>query len=213
MISVCRDAMVSMCMSRQGRKGAILKSVDDVSEGGWSALHVAGIYNSGSAAGAAIDAQGDVFLRDYHGRTPLHLAAANNAVEALTHMVAKAQRDKLDSVRDNEGDDELFYWNTNNTYTRLSLCTGRQHSFACCLCSWELCGVRLLAASKFRPMGTQSPGPYAEGFRDYSEICARQPACHLLSLALPCLQRETSEAKTRSLSQEHYAKCRLLPRH
>ena len=86
-----------------GRKGATLKPVDDPTPSGWSALHVAGVYNTASAAAAAISNSGDVLAQDVHGRTPLHLAAANNAVETLSHMVAKVGRGNLDKVRDAEG--------------------------------------------------------------------------------------------------------------
>jgi ankyrin repeat protein len=72
--------------------------VNDASEGGWSALHVAGMYDSAISAAAAIDGKADVFQRDVYGRTPLHMGAANNAVEALTHMVAEAKRGLLDQV-------------------------------------------------------------------------------------------------------------------
>jgi hypothetical protein len=72
--------------------------VDEASEGGWSALHVAGIYNSAISAAAAIDSNADVFQRDVSGRTPLHMAASNDAVETLTHMVAHAKRGLLDEV-------------------------------------------------------------------------------------------------------------------
>ena len=51
----------------EGRNLAILKSVDDVSEGGWSALHVAGVYDSSLASAAAIDGNGDVLRRDCYG--------------------------------------------------------------------------------------------------------------------------------------------------
>ena len=51
----------------EGKNLALLKPVDDVSEGGWSALHVAGVYNSALAAAAAIDSNGDVLLRDVYG--------------------------------------------------------------------------------------------------------------------------------------------------
>ena len=90
-----------------GRKGATLKPVDDPTPSGWSALHVAGVYNTASAAAAAISNSGDVLAQDVHGRTPLHLAAANNAVETLTHMVAKVGRGNLDKVRDAEGNTPL----------------------------------------------------------------------------------------------------------
>ena len=90
-----------------GRKGATLKPVDDPTPSGWSALHVAGVYNTASAAAAAISNSGDVLAQDVHGRTPLHLAAANNAVETLSHMVAKVGRGNLDKVRDAEGNTPL----------------------------------------------------------------------------------------------------------
>ena len=44
-----------------------MAQADDASEGGWSALHVAGIYNSAISAAAAIDGKGDVFQRDVYG--------------------------------------------------------------------------------------------------------------------------------------------------
>jgi hypothetical protein len=81
--------------------------VDEASEGGWSALHVAGIYNSAISAAAAIDSNADVFQRDVCGRTPLHMGGSNNAVETLTHMVARAKRGLLDEVRDNKGNTAL----------------------------------------------------------------------------------------------------------
>ena len=61
-------------------------------------MHVAGIYNSAISAAAAIDSNAEVFQRDVSGRTPLHMAASNDAVETLTHMVAHAKRGLLDEV-------------------------------------------------------------------------------------------------------------------
>ncbi|EKX54687.1 hypothetical protein GUITHDRAFT_55086, partial [Guillardia theta CCMP2712] len=90
----------------EGRNGAILSSIDAQTDTGWSALHVAAMHKSALATASAIELRGDIFLQDCTGRSPLHDAAANNAVEVLSHLVAKAKRGNL-QARDKLGNTPL----------------------------------------------------------------------------------------------------------
>eukprot|EP00960_Hanusia_phi_P032411 749835-Hanusia_phi.AAC.3 len=126
----------------EGKNGTVLASIDSQTDTGWSALHVAAMHKSALATASAIELKGDIFLQDCFGRSPLHDAASNNAVEVLSHLVAKAKRGNL-QVRDKEG----------NTPLHAAARAG----------SWDACSYLLAAGADSKAVNARGHTPQDSG--------------------------------------------------